>query len=244
MRSLRCGLAATLSLCLLLGWSRPARAADDDGLQQAGTMMWVITVAELALLVTVAGLAGVAALDEAIGGSGNTGRLFGSDLGLGIIGTPLILGIGAGYGSMEGDWDPRVAGALHQGLWTGSALAAWGYVLGQRWQLAQPEMTSTSPWPTVAAALGLGLAGIAGGAAVGGLLVDSETEVWLVYGAPLIAGLAGVGAWIVCAVGAETGALPPADELEMTTAIIAAASAPLLLAALGVGAVSVVQALE
>ncbi|MFH1811445.1 MAG: hypothetical protein ABIJ09_22075 [Pseudomonadota bacterium] len=228
MRS-RGQLAAAGVLCsLCLGWSQPARAAGDDGLDQVGTTMWVISVAEFALLGTLLGLGALSALG---GGRGS------GDLGLGLVGTPLILGIGAGYASMQDDWDPHIAGAMHQGLWTGAALTGWGVLLGQ-------QIDESSPWPSVAMAVGLGALGVLGGAAVGGLLVDSENEMWMVYAAPVASGAAVLVTWLTLLVMEGATGEPPLEDRALATTLVAAATAPLLVGTLGVVALSVMQAIE
>lgn len=224
-------VAAAAALSLGLAWSRPLCAADDS-LQQMGTMMWVLTVAEYTLLLGAVGLGGAAAL---FGGS--RGSDVGGQLGFGMLGSAAIFGIGAGFASMEGDWDPRIAGAMHQALWAGSGLGALGYLLGQ-------SIDPDTPWPAALAATGLGAIGMLGGAALGGLLVDNEGEVWLVYAAPLVGAASVFATWGIVSLTRELRDQPPLEERALVATLIAAGSAPLLVAALGVGAISVLQAVR
>lgn len=180
-------------------------------IDQSAPIWWVLTVGEYSMVI------GSLAVGTAMAVAGGGG---GMDVGGLLSGVALVLGIGAGFESIDKKWDPRIAIGMHEGLWLGADLASLGMLLGG----------TVLQWPlygSIPLALALGLAGAAGGAAIGGLTIESDLEATLVYVAPLVsAGAVGL-TWLAASTWVDPKIDPTADPL-FATALWTSATLPLL----------------
>jgi len=208
------GLASLLAVALSTA-ALPVRAQSSDReVEGSAPVWWVLSVGEYSLVVGSALIGGAMALT---GGGG------GGDIGSLLFGTALVLGIGAGFESIDKKWDPRVAIGMHEGLWLGADLASLGLLVGG----------TLLQWPlygSIPLALALGLAGAAGGAAIGGWFVESDLEATLAYVAPLAsAGAVGL-VWLSASTWRPSPLDPTTDPL-FATALWTGATLPLVAAA-------------
>jgi len=205
-------LVATLLVTALLTAPSLAHAQSRNSeIDQSAPIWWVLTVGEYSMVIGSL-LIGTAAAIAGDSSGLNVGGL--------LAGTALVLGIGAGFESIDKKWDPRIAIGMHEGLWLGADLASLGMLVGG----------TVLQWPlygSIPLALALGLVGAAGGAAIGGLTIDSDLEATLTYVAPLVsAGAVGL-TWLATSTWVDPK-IDPATDPSFATALWISATLPLL----------------
>jgi hypothetical protein len=201
------------ALVTALVFAAPAAHAQSrhSEIDQSAPIWWVLTVGEYSMVIGSV-VIGTAALIAGDSSGLNVGGL--------LSGVALVLGIGAGFESIEKKWDPRIAIAMHEGLWLGADLASLGMLVAG----------TALQWPlygSIPLALALGLAGAAGGAAIGGLTIESDLEATLVYVAPLVsAGAVGL-TWLATSTWVDPK-IDPTTHALFATALWTSATLPLL----------------